>query len=360
MGFVLTFRMLLAGMLGLFSANASAQDANSYQLPPTPAQTDAVQGPVVADAPPPRAVIVPPPAPVIIIEPPVVTPSPTQQSTPRRSPTARTTPSAIPTPLPVSPTDDDFSALPPPAIPLPAPSQDMQTEQPVPAQNRDVPWGWIALVLTFAIAAGGWLVWRRRAQSEPSVAAQAPVLQCPKAPLQSAAEPKPTLPPAATKPLLVLDFAAVRMSVSLVNATLSYRMILIADDNIDSVIVRGDMTSAHASRPNEEQLSLIDAPILHRFDHISAGVEVELKGDIRLPLSAITPIRHGNAVLFVPLMRIEVDGKAAGESLKIRTAFVSGLNDPASGQRLRPIRLDHGPRVYSDVGQRALVVPAFA
>ncbi len=150
------------------------------------------------------------------------------------------------------------------------------------------------------------------------------------------------------------------MTVSLVNATLSYRLILFAKDNLDSVIVRGDMTSAHASRPNDEQLTLFDAPTLHRLDQIGTGDAVELKGEIRLPLSAITPIRHGNAVLFVPLMRIEVDAIAAGESLKIRSAFVIGLNDPASGQRLRPIRLDHGPRVYSDVGQRALVVPAFA
>ena len=161
-------------------------------------------------------------------------------------------------------------------------------------------------------------------------------------------------------PPLVLDLVAVRMTVSLVNATLSYRLILFAKDNLDSVIVRGDMTSAHASRPSEEQLGLVDAPILHRIGQIGAGDEVEMKGDIRLPLTAITPIRHGNAVQFVPLVRIAVDAIAAGEPLRIRAAFVTGLNDPESGERLRPIRLDHGPRLYSDVGQRALVVPTFA
>ena len=150
------------------------------------------------------------------------------------------------------------------------------------------------------------------------------------------------------------------MSASLVNATLAYRIMLHSADELGPVTVRADMTSAHASRPAEEQLGHSDAPVVHTVDHIGAGETAEFKGEIRLPLSAITPIRQGQAALFIPLVRITVDGITAQGPVGLRTAFVIGLHDATSGQRLRPFRLDLGPRVYSDISQRALEVPAFA
>lgn len=150
------------------------------------------------------------------------------------------------------------------------------------------------------------------------------------------------------------------MSASLVNATLSYRLILTCADTIESLVVRGDMTSAHASRPSEDQLSLGDAPILHRPGRVNKDEVIELKGEIRLPLAAITPINHGTAALFVPLVRLEVQGTCAGQPISLHTAYVIGINDQAPDARLRPFRLDAGPRVYSELGRRALVVPAVA
>lgn len=165
--------------------------------------------------------------------------------------------------------------------------------------------------------------------------------------------------PKAAAPI-ALDLVAVRMSASLVNATLAYRVTVTAGEDIAALVLRGDMTSAHASRPAEEQLGTNDAPVLHRPENLAMGEAHELKGEIRLPLAAITPIRHGSAVFFVPLVRIEVEGSVAGRPVKVRAAFVIGLEDLVAGPRLQPFRLDLGPRVYSDIGQRALTVPAFA
>ncbi|MES2303342.1 MAG: hypothetical protein V4521_14915, partial [Pseudomonadota bacterium] len=137
-----------------------------------------------------------------------------------------------------------------------------------------------------------------------------------------------------------------------------YRITLMAGVDIDDISVRGDMTSAHASRSDEEQFSLDAAPVLHRLARIEAGSTAELNGEIRLPLAMITPIRHGTAAMFVPLVRIEAAGMGAGGPVRVRSAFVIGLDEQGAA-RLQPFRLDQGPRVYQKVGSRTLAVPAF-
>jgi len=197
------------------------------------------------------------------------------------------------------------------------------------------------------VALGGLAMLLRRRER---VVAQ-PVFSPPVLPV---AAPPPPLPPKAASPL-VLELEAVRMSASLVNATLAYRIVLTAESDMEDVAVRADMTAAHASRPTQEQLGAEDAPVLHRIDAVAAGETVVLTGELRLPLSAITPIRHGSAALFVPLVRIAVEGP-----LLLRRTFVVGLDEKAGALRLQPFRLDLGPRVYAQVGQRELTVPQFA
>lgn len=150
------------------------------------------------------------------------------------------------------------------------------------------------------------------------------------------------------------------MSASLVNATLSYRLVLTAKAQARDVVIAGGMTAAHASRPQQDQLDPRNAPQLHRLERVGAGEIIEVSGDIRLPLAEITPIRHGSAALFVPIVRLEVTAVVDGRPFTMRAAFVVGLEDGAAGQRLQPFRLDLGPRIYPKISQRALTVPAFA
>lgn len=358
-------RMILASALALASTGVSAQDAGSYQLPPAPTQTAAAQGPVVPDVPPPRAEATPAPVPAVASPPPVIA-IPSPLATPRPVPPVR--PAAPPraTEAPTASASAEVVAEPPmadiPSAPplVASPSASLAPESSpakvAPSQNAAFPWAWLGFAVVGAAAAGGAVYWRRRKKDEPSATFEPPVVQ----------RPAPASPPVASgqmrnaPPPLALDLVAVRMSASLVNATLAYRVILTAGEDVAALVLRGDMTSAHASRPTDEQLGADNAPVLHRPAPLAKGESQELKGEIRLPLAAITPIRHGSAALFVPLVRIEVEGSVAGRPVRLRAAFVIGLEDPAAGPRLQPFRLDLGPRVYSDIGQRALTVPAFA
>ena len=261
------------------------------------------------------------------------------------TPVARETPAEIPAIAPV-PIASDMPVTPPPAVTA-------QTPTLTPAEPGVTRWLWIAVALAAVASAGAALVWWRRR----TVVAAEPVFERPV--VRAKAEPIAETVPAPTT-ALTLDLEAGRMSATLVNATLAYRLMLEAGSAVNDVVVRGDMTAAHASRPTEEQLGLADAPVLHRIARIEGGEQLELTGEIRLPLSAITPIRHGSAALFVPLVRIEATGEIDGKSVILRSAFVIGLEEAPSQARLQPFRLDLGPRIYSDVGRRALTVPAFA
>lgn len=218
----------------------------------------------------------------------------------------------------------------------------------------------LAAIAALAIAVLIWLVLRRRRPRDEEVAFEAPrAIQ--KAPVPKAPPPlaEPAAVPMLDAPALIVDLATTRMSASLVNATVAYRLMLSASVPVEDIAVRGGMISAHASRPAEEQLEARDAPQLHRLSGLGAGEIVEVTGEIRLPLSEITPIRHGDSALFVPLVRLLVTATVNGRPHLLRAAFVVGIEESASGERLQPFRLDLGPRVYPKVGQRALAVPAF-
>lgn len=171
--------------------------------------------------------------------------------------------------------------------------------------------------------------------------------------------------PISAEPLaFVLE--ATRLSATLVNATLSYRLTVTNHGPValSDIAIGGDMISAHASRAMEEQLGLSgpDLPDLHRIADLAPGEQVVLAGEMRLPLAAVTPIRNGSAQLFVPLARIDAWATAAGGgAVRARAAFLVGQSPPlpeAINARLQPFRLDLGPRVYDQIGQRALAVPA--
>lgn len=168
-------------------------------------------------------------------------------------------------------------------------------------------------------------------------------------------EPEPLAEAAAP---LTLRLEPLRLSVSLVNATLQYRLILTnrTPDAFGPIAIAADMIGAHASLSPERQLAQdgADFPLRHEISALAAGASAEVKGELRLPLAEITPIRAGSAALLVPLVRLRV--QTGGHALTI--AIVVGETPAAPGAPLRPFRLDTGPRIFGSVSQREISAAA--
>ena len=184
------------------------------------------------------------------------------------------------------------------------------------------------------------------------------------------AEPAPVAPPAQPSAMpaaraepLALELSARRLSATLMNTVLNYELTVSnkGPDTVRSIIVGGDMIGAHASLPSRSQLELSGNSIapLHTIAALEPGGSIVLKGEFKLPLSAITPIRNGNAALFIPLARFRVEAidKSALPFAVSRT-FVVGEDQDRPGSALKPFRLDLGPRLYSQIGQRELALSA--
>ncbi|WP_395393823.1 hypothetical protein WBP07_01635 [Novosphingobium sp. BL-8A] len=150
-----------------------------------------------------------------------------------------------------------------------------------------------------------------------------------------------------------VTFEPVLMRQSLVYATLVYRMTLTApaEGLPEGAAIAADMISAHASLSQAEQLAPDPAsvPPRHRFDPLGPGETREVKGEIQLPLNAIRPVRQGNAMLFVPLLRLFL---ALPDGSIERRVFSLGL--PGEGAGLAPVRIDTGPRDHAPIHAREI------
>ena len=171
--------------------------------------------------------------------------------------------------------------------------------------------------------------------------------------------PVPEAPPqpAPVPDGLVLTLEAIRLSASLMATTLSYRLTLTnhGTDSLAGLAIEGDMVSAHASLPPEQQLAQAGRALelRHALATLAPGESVAFAGEIRLALTAITPIRAGEQAYFVPLARFRVEaGAAGGDAVVIARTFVVGDVPEGPQTTLRPFRLDLGPRTYSRVSQR--------
>lgn len=162
---------------------------------------------------------------------------------------------------------------------------------------------------------------------------------------------------------LEVELSARRLSATLMNAVLNYELIVRNNgaEPIGPIVIGGDMIGAHASLPDRAQLHLAaqDIAPLHRLPVLAAGDSVTVSGEFKLALANITPIRSGNAALFIPLARFHVEASRRGAPpLVADRTFVVGEDQERPGAPLRPFRLDLGPRLYSRIGQRELALTA--
>lgn len=355
----------LALPVALLASAPAAGQVSDFRLPPDqPTPPSDVQGPVAPDVPASRR-LGPQPTPT-----PTASPRPDPATTPTAEtppievpeglqalPAARQTPRPAATgapvttataPIPEELPPSEGSPAPPPSI---APSAPLESEA-APREGSQGDWpGWwpaglAAAVLVAALGLIAWLL-RRRVATRKRVApatVERPRVS-PGAPLPSAS------PPAAAEPLDV-SLEPLRLSLTLINATLAYRL-EVANRGATALIglsIAADMISAHASLSREEQLSgpRPDPATVQRIDRLEPGESRIIAGEFRLPLAQVLPIRQGSAALLLPLARFRVEGGGAGPVVR---TYVVG--QPGQGNGLQPFRLDLGPRIYPRLAQHA-------
>lgn len=390
--------IVIALLLTAVPARAqTAQGGGTWSLPePTTTATPRNQGPVDAQNPvvQPRSAT---PTPVIVPSPPPAASAPsTTAPTPRPRPSAAPTAAASPRPAPsrsVTPPVSTPSQAPRPAAsPTPQPSadatppvQETATATPEPTvsaappvapstatiPDADAPaaqkngngwptWWWVVSVALVVLAAGALALLRRRRAEDVEapvevtpVAADrgeepAPPRAATTAPRPAPAPtPAPTPTPAAALEAAHLTFEPTGLRLSLVYATLQYRLTVTAAQDLPAGHLLGDMIGAHGAIAPEHQLA---PPVealapLKPLPALAAGESTTLSGEIQLPLSAIRPVRQANASLFVPLVRTCL---LAGD-IAVRRVFTVGVT---GGEALAPLRLDTGPREHRDLGAR--------
>lgn len=366
------FRQGLTGMAGalLAAAPLAAQDG-AFSLPtPTTSANPRAQGPVDPDNPvlAPRPAASPSPAatepaPIAAASPaiPAATASPAARTPPRRVPAP---PPGLPLPPDTSVSSDDAPAAAPvtpaseapfpssPAIALPPPESGKTGAEVQPAL------GVLAAVL--ALLAGLWLLLKRRPAPEealePEEVAPQPADSSPPPPAPPPSAPAPALPvPTFAQSAIALDFLPRRMAATLVNAALDYEVTVTntGAETVELIALAGDMLGAHASLKAEDVGAGDSLPVLHRVPRLAAGETARLAGTIRLPLGQIVPISHGNAQLFVALVRLALKAEGhGGEALALTDTFVVGEPPQVPGGGLKPFRLDLGPRIYAELAAR--------
>lgn len=374
------FTTLAAAVAIAVPAMAAAQQGGFRLQPEATPTLSRTQGPVASDVPESRrirqdsAVPTPTPAPAPVVtsapSPTAAAPDPVDASpapgpapsiaarpaSPRVAASASATPQAVPAAGASAPavTPSGAEAL-PGFSPLPAREAGAEPAAAQASGSND----WLAWLLGGAIAVillavPVWLV-RRRAQAT----AEPPEIEKPRVtetPAPPAPEPAPAPVAHDSEPAAGLSLALdpLRLSLTLVNASLAYRLEVAnrGSEPVTGLLVEADMISAHASLGRQEQLAGPGngAPERHAIEHLAPGESRVIQGEFRLPFGQIVPIRQGQASLLLPLARFRASSPAAEPV--IRTFAVGQASaDPAAG--LQPFRLDHGPRVYPRLTQRA-------
>ncbi len=148
-----------------------------------------------------------------------------------------------------------------------------------------------------------------------------------------------------------MDFFGERMSITLVNAVLGYRIALTNNGGrgLGNLKVRAAMVQADAGAT--DVTPELPDEILHQVLELKPGKTVHLSGELRLPFSAFRPLQVKMRALLVPLVHV---GLEHGATDSISKSYIIGQEHEPPRKTMAPFRLDLGPRGFERIGQRIL------
>ena len=180
---------------------------------------------------------------------------------------------------------------------------------------------------------------------------------------QASPEPAPETSSVAASvaqpPRLLLDFTTLGVDVTLVNAIARYHLGItnMSDITVSEVALHGAVVQARRGMPPTIDPLRGDVllPKLQSLEDIAADATRRCEGQIRLPLEQIEPIEMQGRLLFVPVVHIWIGYTGPdGTRYAVTQSFVIGEESSPPGPRVGPLRLDLGPRRFTEVGQRPL------
>lgn len=248
-------------------------------------------------------------------------------------------------PAPEMPTDTV------PTPPLRSPPQVSQPPAPQPAPPARAP----AASVPFGMLQGDGLSFGTTPAPAP-----APAPEPSPAPTQAPApEPQPAAGPTPQPPRLLLDFTTLGVDVTLVNAVARYHLGItnMSDIPISDIALHGTVVQARRGMPPTIDPLRGDSllPLLQKVADIAPEGTQRCEGQIRLPLEQIEPIEMQGRLLFVPVVHIWIGYTGPdGTRYAVTQSFVLGEESSPPGARVGPLRLDLGPRRFTEVGQRPL------
>ena len=263
---------------------------------------------------------------------------------------------------------------------MPSPSPALERTKPVASASSDTGrntawplWSW-AIPVALALLGLAFAFLRRRSTYSAQESTSTKQWQDEQTPVAERSPPvieSPLAPPVLPEPVIhytthpaqelartrvSIAFRPLAMRLSLVYATLQFRLQLTAQTAIPEGRLLGDMISAHGSLSQAAQLSppLEVLATLNPIPAMAPGQTYEIAGELRLALNAVRPVRQGNASFVAPLVRLALLGNGAATEPHLELGCVFTVGIPGDGAGMTLLRLDTGPRDFISLSAREI------
>ena len=131
---------------------------------------------------------------------------------------------------------------------------------------------------------------------------------------------------------------------------------------VKGLALRAAMIPASARQDAEVAAFIADesSDVVHRIESLAPGEAIEIEGEMALPLNEARPVRYGQRLLFVPVAAFAFRFTRDKRTCLVPLAYMVGVDSGGAQGKMGPLRLDLGPKTYSQVGQRPLALASAA
>ena len=276
---------------------------------------------------------------------------------------ARERPSPAPSATTLPPSTDALPDAATDAFPAPAPGPGFETAAPLATDSGEQPGNYVPWLLALLLLAGGagFYVWRQRAQ--PRYATAGGVADAFVAP-EPAPQPQPRplaprpAPPAGVvstriRPWLEIEFSPGRCVVQEDKATIQFDVAVFNSGSAPARDVLIEASMFNAGPAQDQEISAFFQHPVAKGDRIPAIPplkRVALKSAVSLTLEQMRQFEVAGKRIFVPLIGFNALYRWSGGDGQTSASYLVGRD--TKSEKMAPLRLDLGPRIFRGLGAR--------